>query len=143
MKVLALLFAYGQSSHLHLHETPPRDDLSIRKSRVNYNERHIPLRNFTSICTSTTLNSQHLFLRLETLQIADFGCGEARLARCLPSMKVTSLDLVALRPNVTACDMANSPLNADSMDIIVFCLSLMGTNLRDYLYEANRVLKIG
>ena len=49
MKVLALLFAYGQSSHLHLHVTPPRDDLSIRKSRVNYNERHIPLRNFTSI----------------------------------------------------------------------------------------------
>jgi len=81
--------------------------------------------------------------RLESPQIADFGCGEARLARSLPSMNVASLDLIAMSPNVTACDMANSPLNADSIDIVVFCLSLMGTNLKDYLYEANRVLKIG
>ena len=87
--------------------------------------------------------SQRHFFRLESIHIADFGCGEARLARCMPSMKVTSLDLVAMSPNVTACDMANSPLNAGSMDIVVFCLSLMGTNLKDYLYEANRVLKIG
>ena len=44
--------------------------------------------------------SQHHFFRLESIHIADFGCGEARLARCMPSMKVTSLDLVAMSPNV-------------------------------------------
>lgn len=27
------------------------------------------------------------------------------------------------------------------MDIVVFCLSLMGSNLSDYLCEANRILK--
>jgi len=81
--------------------------------------------------------------RLESIQIADFGCGEARLARHLPSFNITSLDLVALKPDVIACDMGNSPLNANSMDIVVFCLSLMGTNLKDYLSEANRVLKTG
>lgn len=29
------------------------------------------------------------------------------------------------------------------MDVAVFCLSLMGTNIRDFLQEANRVLKPG
>lgn len=33
------------------------------------------------------------------------------------------------------------PLNDASVDLAVFCLSLMGTNLADFLAEANRVLK--
>ena len=33
------------------------------------------------------------------------------------------------------------PLKDSSIDIAVFCLSLMGTNLSSYLLEANRVLK--
>ena len=44
---------------------------------------------------------------------------------------------------VTVCDMSRTPLDASSVDIAVFCLSLMGTNLRDYVKEANRVLKSG
>nr|KAG5697772.1 hypothetical protein BaRGS_026729 [Batillaria attramentaria] len=35
------------------------------------------------------------------------------------------------------------PLASGSVDAAVFCLSLMGTNLSDYLCEANRVLKNG
>uniref|UniRef100_A0A8C6TN95 Ribosomal RNA-processing protein 8 n=1 Tax=Neogobius melanostomus TaxID=47308 RepID=A0A8C6TN95_9GOBI len=35
------------------------------------------------------------------------------------------------------------PLKDSSVDIAVFCLSLMGTNLADFLKEANRVLKKG
>lgn len=35
------------------------------------------------------------------------------------------------------------PLRDASVDIAVFCLSLMGTNLADFLAEANRVLKMG
>ena len=38
--------------------------------------------------------------------IADFGCGEARLASSV-SQKVHSFDLVAANPSVTACDIAN------------------------------------
>ena len=33
------------------------------------------------------------------------------------------------------------PLKDSTVDIAVFCLSLMGTNLSSYLREANRVLK--
>lgn len=77
--------------------------------------------------------------------IADFGCGEARLARALKgsSSEVHSFDLVQLNDLVTVCDFAHTPLENESCDIAVFCLSLMGTNLRDYLKEANRVLKVG
>ena len=54
-----------------------------------------------------------------------------------------SFDLVAVNPLVTACDMAKVPLGDGAADVAVFCLSLMGTNLKDYLKEANRVLKEG
>ncbi|XP_029129595.1 ribosomal RNA-processing protein 8 isoform X2 [Cajanus cajan] len=74
--------------------------------------------------------------------IADFGCGEALIAKSVKN-KVFSLDLVSNDPNVIACDMANSPLVSSSIDVAVFCLSLMGTNYQSYLEESYRVLKPG
>ncbi len=35
------------------------------------------------------------------------------------------------------------PLASASVDVAVFCLSLMGTNMTDFLMEAHRVLKPG
>lgn len=75
--------------------------------------------------------------------IADFGCGEAHLAKSLPDHKVHSFDFVATSDVVTPCDMSNTPLENESVDIVVFCLSLMGSNLSSYILEANRVLKTG
>ncbi|KAL0100317.1 hypothetical protein PUN28_019584 [Cardiocondyla obscurior] len=72
--------------------------------------------------------------------IADFGCGEARLAASVPHT-VHSFDFIALNDRVKTCDMAHTPLLMNSVNVIVFCLSLMGSNLNDYLIEANRVLK--
>ncbi|EFN77231.1 Cerebral protein 1-like protein [Harpegnathos saltator] len=73
--------------------------------------------------------------------IADFGCGEAQLAASVPH-KVYSFDFIALNDRVKACDIIHTPLLMNSIHVVVFCLSLMGTNLKDYLIEANRVLKI-
>ncbi|TGZ55338.1 uncharacterized protein [Temnothorax longispinosus] len=72
--------------------------------------------------------------------IADFGCGEARLAASVPH-KVHSFDFIALNDRVKACDMAHTPLLMNSVHVVVFCLSLMGSNLNDYIIEANRILK--
>lgn len=74
--------------------------------------------------------------------VADFGCGDARLARTL-SNKVHSFDLVAMSKEVTVCNMAHTPLSSASVDVVVFCLSLMGTDLGAYFTEASRVLKEG
>ena len=72
--------------------------------------------------------------------IADFGCGEARLAQTVPQT-VYSFDLVAANDHVTACDMAHTPLSTGAVDVCIFCLSLMGTNISDFILEARRVLK--
>jgi ribosomal RNA-processing protein 8 len=37
--------------------------------------------------------------------------------------------------------MAHVPLENKSVDAVVFCLALMGTNLADFIREAHRVLK--
>ncbi|KAM5182302.1 ribosomal RNA-processing protein 8 isoform 1-T3 [Mantella aurantiaca] len=79
--------------------------------------------------------------RPASLVVADFGCGDAQLARSIRN-KVHSFDLVALNDHVTVCDMAQVPLSDRTVDIAVFCLSLMGKNLGDFLKEANRVLKM-
>lgn len=84
------------------------------------------------------------------VMVADFGCGDAELAKKLLKTKgkggkcpfvVHSFDLVACCDLVTACDMANVPLPNQSVDVGVFCLALMGTNLADFVREAHRVLK--
>ncbi|KAL0839225.1 hypothetical protein ABMA28_015997 [Loxostege sticticalis] len=74
--------------------------------------------------------------------IADMGCGEAALSKRV-QQSVRSFDLLASAPAVEACDMAHTPLLSDSVDVAVYCLALMGTELTQYLVEANRVLKLG
>jgi len=85
-----------------------------------------------------------LILQLKKLPkdkiIADMGCGSARLAESI-AQTVHSFDLIAVNERVTACDMSQTPLEDDSVDICLFCLSLMGTNLSEFLIEANRILK--
>lgn len=76
--------------------------------------------------------------------VADFGCGQGKLAEGLIDFHVVhSFDHVAIRPGIVACDMTNTPLDAGSIDAAVFSLSLMGSNIADYINEAYRVLRLG
>ena len=84
--------------------------------------------------------------------VADFGCGEARLAATLGSgpsphcARVHSFDLAAPPGNaqgVTVCNMAKVPLPPASCHASVFCLSLMGTDYWAFLKEGVRVLRPG
>lgn len=45
------------------------------------------------------------YFRPRNLVVADFGCGDAKLARSVPN-KVHSFDLVALNDHVTVCEMS-------------------------------------
>lgn len=74
------------------------------------------------------------------------GCGEAQLAQTLSaytSVKVYSFDLVARNDYITCANIAHVPLEDGSMDIVVFCLALMGTDYVKFIVEANRTLRIG
>ena len=72
--------------------------------------------------------------------VADMGCGENLLAKEIPN-KVYGFDYVACEPSVTECDISNVPLPDNSVDVVVYSLSLMGSNYIDYLKEGYRILK--
>lgn len=118
---------------------------------------------------SNTNNKKKLRENIEKVMVADFGCGDAKLAERLLSLKVgkdgqltnqpspkgnkgkqrgdcpfdvRSFDLVSGgNPLVTPADMSNVPLPDESVDVGVYCLALMGTNVADFVRESWRVLK--
>ena len=79
--------------------------------------------------------------------IADLGCGDAALAQGLQEtakklkLRIYSYDLHNPSPFVTKADIANLPLQDNSIDVAIFCLALMGTNWIDFVEEAFRVLR--
>lgn len=73
--------------------------------------------------------------------VADFGCGENLFKHCVPNNKVHSFDHVAIDDSVTACDMRNTGLGDETIDVAVFSLALWGTNSDEYIKEAYRVLR--
>ena len=75
-------------------------------------------------------------------QVADLGCGDAKIAHSLPAGKVHSFDLVSVNDKVVACDIAHVPLVDEAVDAVVLSLALMGTNYASFLKEANRIAKI-
>jgi hypothetical protein len=77
--------------------------------------------------------------------VADLGCGDAALAQYFKNkkgIKVRSFDLVKVNEFVEVCDMAQVPLENDSVDVAIFCLSLMGTNFLSFIREACRYTKL-
>ncbi|KAH6659704.1 methyltransferase-domain-containing protein [Truncatella angustata] len=81
-----------------------------------------------------------------TCIIADLGCGDAKLAETLQSekkklnLKILSYDLQSPSPLVTRADIANLPLEDGSVNVVIFCLALMGTNWTSFIEEAYRIL---
>lgn len=80
----------------------------------------------------------------EGLIVGDFGCGEALLAQAVADRhQVYSFDHCALDgSNVIVCDVASVPIEDATLDVAIFCLSLMGSNFTDYIREAHRCLRI-
>ncbi len=73
--------------------------------------------------------------------VADFGCGENLFKHCVPNNKVYSFDHVAIDETVVACDMRNTGLIDETIDVAVFSLALWGTNSDEYIKEAYRILR--
>jgi len=77
------------------------------------------------------------------LEIGDFGCGEALVAKELEGSHIIhSFDHVAVNESVIAGDMSRVPLDDCTLDVALFSLSLMGKNFTDYLCEAHRTLRL-
>ena len=77
------------------------------------------------------------------LVVADFGCGEALIAKTLAGKHtVHSFDFIAINDSVIECDMTRVPLEDNCLDVALFNLSLIGLNISDYIREAARTLKL-
>lgn len=75
--------------------------------------------------------------------VADLGCGEMLLAsHAAPQNTILGFDHVAFEERVTACDIANVPLDDQAVGIAVLSLTLMGRNCSDYLTEAWRITEV-
>lgn len=57
-------------------------------------------------------------------------------------LQVHSFDLVANNEHVQACNIRDVPLRDGQIDVVVMCLSLMGTDMGQFVLEANRILKL-
>ena len=82
--------------------------------------------------------------KLKDKYLIDLGCGEGKLEENLRENHIfkiiKSYDLVSLKPHIIARDIRSLPEKDSTVDVAVFCLSLMGTNYIEFLYEANRYL---
>lgn len=83
-------------------------------------------------------------MKHKKLDVVDMGCGEAKIMRHFQDkesrIKVHSFDLAESHPGVVVCDMSKVPLANFSVDVVIFCLSLMNTNFIDAIREARRIL---
>ncbi|OCT93489.1 ribosomal RNA-processing protein 8 [Xenopus laevis] len=124
---------YTSDSHeaLRLFQNDP-EAFSVYHKGFSQQVQHWPVNPVTQII-------KFIKNRPSSLVVADFGCGDALIARSVRNT-VHSFDLVALNDHVTVCDMSKVPLSDETVDIAVFCLSLMGKNVSEFLKEANRVL---
>ncbi|KAJ1662641.1 25S rRNA (adenine645-N1)-methyltransferase [Coemansia sp. RSA 1813] len=104
---------------------------------------------FTSQVEKWPVNPIDVFIKQlemskKRLVVADMGCGEAKLAATVSNQhKVHSFDLVAYNKYITACNIAKVPLKNGAVDVVIFCLALMGTDFIKFIREANRILRTG
>lgn len=54
--------------------------------------------------------------------------------------EVHSFDLKRINDKITVADIKNVPLEEGTCSVVIFCLSLMGTNFLDFIKEADRIL---
>jgi len=73
-------------------------------------------------------------------KIANFGCGSNYFSELRKNDSVIGLDFIAMDNNVIECDIANTPLENNSFDVVVVS-SINADNYLDVLKEAHRVLK--
>lgn len=73
--------------------------------------------------------------------VADFGCGENLMRHKIPNNKVFAFDHVAIDDSVIACDMRETGLEDETIDVAVFSLALWGANYKDYIVEAHRIMR--
>jgi ubiquinone/menaquinone biosynthesis C-methylase UbiE len=84
------------------------------------------------------------FKAKKPMTILDLGCGILPQIRTYfqgrPNYTVRSFDHLSMVPGVEACDITHLPVEDESAMIVVLSQAMLGSNCKDYLREAYRVL---
>ena len=75
--------------------------------------------------------------------VVDMGCGKGEISHYYKNderFQFINYDHVSSNDTIISCDISNIPLNI-KVDICILSLAMWGSNCRDYIKEANRILK--
>ena len=76
--------------------------------------------------------------------VVDMGCGKAQISKYFKEDKrftFTNLDHYSSDDTITSCDILNTGLDDDSTEICILSLAMWGSNCREYIMEAYRILE--
>ena len=79
-------------------------------------------------------------------EVVDLGCGYGEISQYFKDNNrfvFQNFDHVAINDTIISKDIKNTELDDTSVDIVIMCLSMWGSNCKDYLKEAYRILDIG
>lgn len=77
-------------------------------------------------------------------QIIDMGCGMASISKHFihdARFHFTNIDHVAINDTVQVGDISKLPFDNDSCDVCILSLAMWGSNCKEYIQEAYRVLE--
>ena len=76
--------------------------------------------------------------------VVDMGCGKGHIAEHFKNdnrFQFLNYDHVSSQDTIISCDISNLPLEDDSVEICILSLAMWGSNCREYILEAHRVLE--
>jgi len=79
-----------------------------------------------------------------TKKIVDMGCGKAQVSQYFQTdtrFNFINYDHISSHDTIISCDISNTPLEEDSVEICILSLAMWGSNCREYIQEANRILE--
>jgi ribosomal RNA-processing protein 8 len=77
-------------------------------------------------------------------KIVDMGCGKAQISQYFQTdtrFQFINYDHISSHDTIISCDISNTPLEEDSVEICILSLAMWGSNCREYIQEANRILE--
>jgi SAM-dependent methyltransferase len=75
--------------------------------------------------------------------VVDMGCGKAHISRHFAGdarFKFINYDHITTTSKVIECDISKLPLESESVDICILSMAMWGSNCKEYISEAHRVL---
>ena len=74
------------------------------------------------------------------------GCGKAQIANHFEKdsrFQFINYDHISSSENIETCDISNTPLEENDVEICILSLAMWGSNCKEYIQESHRILETG